>query len=354
MPRNFNQLIRLIQTAEPLLIRAGQSDPLTRLTTLRGIYYGTSWSLDYAVERSSVRNWGFWVFTGLQDPVDPRPILGEQLFRELQQCQDVVNGINRLDFGHLLIGLDARKRSIGRSVAIPNMGGTGLELVTWLGDLGGGTANLAYRRLTNPNLSVQYIFDDRGSDYGASINLEGDIAGYLVASNQSIPDQPTFSSGSTISDALVRYLPLQNTTTWNTRATRFTSGIGGIVNGMTLTNRSAFIAGIRNKIQDFAAYYLWQRYIISGRLVSADILRVCTILSGVAEEVATTFVNALTFSMANPARPISGRPPFPPISRPTSQCNITLLNMAARAKNASSLIDELEQLTRDSLGRLFD
>src|SRR5579864_7720678 len=108
----FRGLVDLLRKAEDALIRkAGQNDPADRACTLRGIYYGTLWSLDYQVEskRSEagavIRNLGFLTYTGGNVPADPRPALGSALFSDLQHSQSIHDGGRSIDIGHALIGL---------------------------------------------------------------------------------------------------------------------------------------------------------------------------------------------------------------------------------------------------------
>lgn len=354
--RNFSQLIRLVEAAEKKLIKAGQTDPLLRITTLRGIYYGAKWSKDYQTEKSGVRNWGFWAFTGCQDPPDPSPALGDKLFKALQASQDIIDRRYRIDLGHVLIGLDARKSSVSRSSSIPTMGGSGLELCTWLGDLGGGAANLAFRRIKNPKCSVASIFSQRGSDYGASINLEGDIGGYLVAAGTgTLPDEPAFSKGKGFADALKRYLPIGSSTSeWNTRAARFAIALGGTIQSGRLIYPADLSIKLRQKIQDWGAWYMSQRYILSGQLKKAQITEACRHLSRTAAEVAMTFVFALDYSIKKPKAPVAGRTPFPKPGSPRQDCSNTLLKTAVMSENMHDFFDELSKQSRSALKGFLD
>src|SRR6266508_3198862 len=149
----FLGIVDLIRKAEDALIRkAGQTNPLDRACTLRGIYYGTDWSLDYKVESkrneagARVRNIGFLAYTGGNMPADPRPALGSSLFNDLQGSQSIHDRGRGIDIGHVLIGLETRASQKMREVQLAGQGGTGIEVVTWLGDLGGGAASLSRRR----------------------------------------------------------------------------------------------------------------------------------------------------------------------------------------------------------------
>lgn len=185
---SFGAVVALIRAAEDLLIKkAGQTSPLDRVSTLRGVYYGTLWSLDYKVESvrstggANIRNLGFLTYTGGTIPADPRPAFaGTSIMADLQASQSIRDRGRGIDIGHMLIGLETRSSQVLRTQNFTGQGGTGLEIVTWLGDLGGGAANLAKRRILRPT-SVEVIFHNRTSDYGVMDNLEGDAAGYLVA-----------------------------------------------------------------------------------------------------------------------------------------------------------------------------
>src|SRR5262249_10481010 len=152
------------------------------------------------------------------------------IFSALQNSQDMVDPSGRhVDFGHLIIALDARfdpklsakiSYPVGLGVTV-DMGGTGPELVTWVGDLGGGTVRLARARVKAPGTSASISFT--GSDYGGSINLEGDIAGYVVASGGATAlSAPSIPAGKRLSDALQDYLsPATPSSAWKDRAKTF-------------------------------------------------------------------------------------------------------------------------------------
>ena len=225
---SFQSLISLVSAAEARLTANGITTPKEQIHALRGIYYGTTWSMDYAKaqggkgEKSATRNEGFQRFTrpseepALTVPVDVRPMLDCGLFEALRDSPEVTDQSGRhVDVGHLVIGLDARfdpafkdeavfKASVGPITKDVPMGGTGLECVTWLGDLGGGAASLAIKRVGAPATSASAVF--AGSDYGGSINLEGDVAAFVVAGGGAALVAPTFAPGTRMSDALAAYL----------------------------------------------------------------------------------------------------------------------------------------------------
>ncbi|MBH5369760.1 DUF4157 domain-containing protein [Bradyrhizobium sp. CNPSo 4016] len=314
----FAQLIELIRAAEMRLSNAGISSAKDQIHALRGIYYGTTWSLDYTGspgskgEASETRNEGFQRFTRPSSkpedsiPRDVRPLLDCGLFDALKLSQDVVEPARHIDFGHLLIALDARydpklmsRISYPYAIKDVDMGGTGTELVTWLGDLGGGAARVALLRVGNPSASVKAAFS-APSDYGGTINLEGDIAGFVVAtSRKDSVTAPDIPSGKGLSDALQDYLsPAAPGTAWKGRAATFLSMYGGKLDPAsgTLTNRSELASVMAEKIQVFACNYLASR--VKDKKTTgvgfSDAKAAADHVIPASQEVAETFLDALT------------------------------------------------------------
>jgi hypothetical protein len=308
--RSFAAYINLVREAETRLADAGFSTAEDRVHVLRGIYYGADWSADYLAERSPVRNLGFQVYTASTTPGDPRQYLTCGLFEALRGSQDLVDGGRRVDAGHLMIGLDARRSWTARNIPIPTQGGTGLEIATWLGDLGGGAGMLAYRRADDPKRSVMTVFS--GTDFGGSINLEGDIAAYVVArdgaahgSAEAGATPLSIPAGGTVADALQAYLlPPSGTrsrrgtgggsTEWNNRCTTFLEMIGGTIDKAgNLNNTAMLVSALTAKIQDFAYWYLFNRLRQSNRLTLATLSAASAHVPTCAREVAQVFVAAL-------------------------------------------------------------
>lgn len=208
---SFAALISLIELAEARLNAAGQ-DTDGVIHMLRGIFYGTKWSMDNDVESSGMRNTAFQIYTAQTAPDDPRPIIGKSLFTALKASAEVKDPSGKHnDVGHMLIGLDSRSWTASK-VHIPSQGGTGQAINTWLGDLGGGAGMLAMKRGLDGKSTKKAIDHFTGSDYGGVVNLEGDIAG--VVGVQIAPGQK-------LADALRAYLlpPKEDTTArWNHRA----------------------------------------------------------------------------------------------------------------------------------------
>ena len=344
---SFRELIDLVRAAESKLSAAGIATPKDQIHALRGIYYGTTWSHDYAVETSVTRNEGFQRFTrpsmdpAKSVPSDVRSVLDCHLFEALQESQDMVDpGGRQIDFGHLIIGLDARSdpsfsSNISYPVPLPMgmgtygvpLGGTGTELVTWLGDLGGGAANLAIQRVSAPGTSASAVFT--GSDYGGSINLEGDVAASVVATaSPSTLTAPDIKPGKRLSDALADFLlPSASGTAWKDRASTFLSINGGIFDASgALTNRTALISAFTAKIRTFACNYLASR--VKDKHVTLNVATGAgKHINGAAQEVATAFIDALDDSHKSGSQIAAKR--FPAATPAGSQACTTQLAAGA-------------------------
>jgi hypothetical protein len=333
----FLGVIALIEKIEKLLIaKALQNDVVDRIITLRGIFYGTTWSLDYLVESkrsipgAMIRNAGFLTYTG-HSPADPTLALaGTTLLKDLQDSQSMHDGPYGLDIGHTLIGLETRGRLITRSVPFPGQGGTGLEIVTWLGDLGGGAANLAKRRVVAPATSVRVIFENSTSDYGVMDNLEGDVGAYIVASGGTAGGPQVVTSSTTVADIFRNYLPVSRAhKDWDTRAAEFSKALGGTLSSRGITNKSTVIAKLTAQLFDFAVWYAATRWVHTGELTGKKATDACRHMKGAAEEVATVFVETLSKSVAHPRLPIKASAPYPAPKPPEATCSSTLLNTAS-------------------------
>lgn len=310
-----------------------------RIKILRGIYYGTPWSLDYHVERSATRILGFRAFTGSPRlPIDPVPLLGADLFKALQSSQDVVDGDRLLDFGHLAIALDARGAPLAH-VPIPAFGGTGVEIVTWLGDLGAAAAWLALARGIDPSTPVATSF--QGTDCGGAINLEGDVGGYVVARGDAVaPVPPVVPPGAGIAEVLDDYLaPGRRSAEWHQRGTTFAAMLGAAFDPSgVLLNRQRLVTTIARKIQTFGWHYLALRLrdkkTTPGRLwAAAD-----HVVPAVAE-VAETFL-ATVEDCHRTGQPLVARR-FPATGAPIRGWSRAIVTVLLRANRADDLIGRL-------------
>lgn len=264
--KNFKELVSLVKDAEEIMIQNKLTELGDRINCLRGIYYGTIWSLDYAQEKSEARNKGFYLYTGLTDVKhDARKMLKcsdnckAKLFEALYQSPEVIDSGSRVtDFGHLMIGLDARRSYIAKNANLP-YGGTGLENVTWIGDIGGGAGMLAYKRTTNPNARAKKIVFDSDHDYGCSVNIEGDIAAYIVGLNYKDKDGWKDISNPTdeleyIYKGLEEYF--DRTKGWTLRVNAFITQIGGNLENGVLTNKEDLLDDIVDSVEGFAQFYI--------------------------------------------------------------------------------------------------
>lgn len=259
--RTINDLISLVKDAEAMMIQNKLTDIADRINCLRGIYYGATWSMDYEKEKSENRNKGFYIYTGLTTVEhDARRMLkcsdqckGE-LFQALYQSPEVFDNTRKTtDFGHLMIGLDARISYIARNTNLP-FGGTGLENVTWIGDIGGGAGMLAYRRTQDSKTRAKKLVYDSTHDYGASVNIEGDIAGYIVGY-----DYKNYNDIVDPSDNInYIYQGLQNyfDKDWTARVNAFIGMIGGKLEKGALTNRREVLNNMIDSVEGFAQFYI--------------------------------------------------------------------------------------------------
>lgn len=294
---SFRELVALVRLAEEhLSTLGGFTDPGERLAILRGIYYGTEWSLDYIREQSRVRNLAFCIYTGATTPADPRPSMPCGLYDALQKSQDTADNTRKLDVGHVFIGIDARRSWLARTRRIPTQGGTGLDISTWLGDLGGGAAMLALGRVKSPHLSALTKFV--GGDFGGSSNLEGDIAGFVVALDESSLDAPTapvFAAGKGVADVLEAYLePAGPGKVWNGRARKMLRLLGGAVDASgALTNKAAVVDAVARQIEEFGGWYLVNRLRQKERLDVKLLKDAGVHLVGASREMSVAFIDAL-------------------------------------------------------------
>jgi hypothetical protein len=302
---NFEDLFTTVKQAEQKLIDSGHSSIADRIKILRGIYYGTTWSMDFGQEGSAWRNSGFnsYLYTPGSPPLDPRTILGDELFNKLKNSPEVKSGNKGVDFGHIMIGLESRLSYLSSERNFPLHEATGLEIVTWIGDLGGGAGMLAHQRCTDPNIRAKSKFTNE-NNFGGWLNIEGDIAAYLVAKDKNTvfsPPDVKLKDNEFIADALKDYLINDKGGDWTNRVSIFKKMIGGDVDDTKLTNYLA------NKIEDFAENYLIIRKTSNP---SVNLHEASAHLKGAAKEVAEIFVNILNQPCSDRIS-VSGKDPNP-------------------------------------------
>ncbi|HVD96566.1 MAG TPA: hypothetical protein VNB90_00085 [Cytophagaceae bacterium] len=312
---SFLELVRLVRIAEDKLIDAGYVNIEDRIRILRGIYYGTEWSMDYGKEKSDMRNHAFRAYTASTDnPANPLSILGESLFKALKDTPELKDGNRSVDFGHLIIGLEARSSYSSREVNLPTIlgGVTGLEASTWIGDLGGGAGMVAMRRIKEPGVHAkEIVFNGSGHDYGAIVNLEGDIAAYVLNRDKTEKDGPSYpelKKFGYISDSLADYLLKKDnkttSTDWNERVRIFAQMIGAKIENNAIINKGDLIAAITTKLADFGGLYAVIRMYSSNMVSEENYKEASKHILGASKEVAETFVDMLDKCVKNPSQPL--------------------------------------------------
>lgn len=301
----FKELVELVKQSEDILIKNGYNKMGDRISIIRGIYYGTSWGLDYITEKSSARNFAFNRYTASDVVADAREVLKcsegckAQLFRSLYDSAEVFESTTKaIDFGHVIIGLDSRRSYRSKKISLGH-GGTGLEMNTWVGDLGGGTANLSQQRILNPQKRARTLFPVDGHSYGSMVNLEGDIAAYVVGMSEDEPNKISDSTDNfkTIHEALADYFDKK----WNKRAFYFLAMMGLTVKGNKIYwNRNDVIEVFAAKFEEFSTPYL------SLRNISA-LPEASNFFKPVSNEVASIFFDALLHVINNPQDMITAR-----------------------------------------------
>jgi hypothetical protein len=309
---NFKTLLVLVKQAEEMLILNGQKDMGTRINTIRGIYYGSMWSMDYKSEQSTNRNSAFTVYTGCGVTHDAREVLKcvkvckSNLFESLIASPEVFdNAYKAVDFGHLMIGLDSRRSWNSINVKIPTQGGTGLELNTWVGDLGGGTGTLSRQRISNPKKRAKTIFMDKHS-YGSMVNLEGDIAAYVVGMNEKKPGNIVDSTDNfkSIHEALQDYFDKK----WNKRAFYFMAMLGvNISENVISYNIDELTQNCAEKFNDFARWYLGNRMRDKGFGGLEDFAKASNFFKPVSYEISSIFIEGLRHVIRKPEDMITYR-----------------------------------------------
>ena len=322
--KNFKELISLVKQAEEVLIKNGYESMGDRISILRGIYYGTEWSLDYKVEKSKIRNIAFKFYVGSSVVADARDVLKccelckANLFNSLFDSFEVFDSKHKaVDFGHIIIGLDARRSYIAKNITM--QGGTGLEICTWVGDLGGGVGKLSNDRIKEPKKRAKILFPVEGSSYGAMVNIEGDVAAYIIGSKSESSDikDPT-ETFTTIHEALEYYFNNQ----WNKRAYLFLTLLGATFENKRLKNKDELLNKFAGAFKDFAFWYLTVR--LNDKNRDGDLNLASSYFEPVSEEVASIFLDALMYSFNNPNDMIIGR--ADPDPKPKVYSNLNKIN----------------------------
>jgi hypothetical protein len=295
--KNFNELVELVKEAEIILIKNKITDIEDRINCIRGIYYGAEWSLDFVQEKSKGRNAGFRVYTTFAIENDARTMLKcsdnckNKLFEALFQTPEVIDSSSRVtDFGHLMIGLDARRSYIARFTNLP-YGGTGLENVTWVGDIGGGAGMLAYKRALDPTVRAKKLVFDSAHDYGCSINIEGDIAAYVVGIDKKEIDEISDSTDNMefIHEGLKKFFDKND---WTARINYFIGMLGGKIEKGRLTNRDEVLDRMIDSVEGMAQVYITLR-VNDKSMDKKALLKSFGYMNSCAKEVSEIFLDGL-------------------------------------------------------------
>ena len=353
--RGYKAFIELIKEAEQILVDNEIEDTTEHIHILRGLYYGTVWSVDYEDRKSPKRNIAFNGYSGSSEPPDPRPLLGATLFNELRQCAEVHDSpTERFDFGHCIIGLDCRNSFLSRNSSVPGHGGgTGFEVCTWLGDLGGGASMLAMKRATTkPPPRALTIFSKNGHSYGSWVNIEGDVAAYLVASDVGGAEGAKtldLEPDKRLSTVLEEYL--LNASEGNFKAQRAKQMLLALGcefdEDDAITNEKDVRSVVANKIYEFADLYMVQWYYGQNQLDVNRALNASRHFLPASVEVTSIFFQMLKACMAVPDLPLTplGIDPDPlPPTKP-------LLKYVALKKAEEGLKEYIDEI-KDRLDKL--
>jgi hypothetical protein len=164
---------------------------------------------------------------------------------------------------------------------------------------------LAFERVVNPDARAISRF--RGSDYGGSINLEGDVAGFVVGAYGKALTAPVFRNDS-ISDSISTYL---EEAAWTVRAKTFLQ----MYDYSVPPDKADLVDEWCEQIESFAVWYLVQRLSSKGKLSPASMRIAARHVKGAARETALLFFEALERSRAT-GGPIEAPSPGPAPSPP--------------------------------------
>jgi hypothetical protein len=189
-----------------------------------------------------------------------------------------------------------------------------------------------------------------GSDFGGSINLEGDAAAHLVARDPRVVNQPSplqFTRGQTLADVLNAYLGASGATPeWNNRSRVFMQMLGARFDPSgVLTNRAALIDSLARQIAEFGCWYLINRLRQQRRLDLPLLQRAAGFLPGASREVAQVFVDALEHSRRRPGDAIAARGAGPapsPAVAPSGVCAAAISALTA----GQGVIERGQQIQR--------
>jgi hypothetical protein len=278
---NHKQYTDNLDKAVKALNAAGKTTLEDHLYALGGIYYATTWSVEYVKLKADDRRKAFerCLDKTYSAAENPTTAMGPGLFTTLFKNQDITVP-EALDVGHMMIGLAARLRKKAREdiLTIADLGGvpvlpsfvlstksTGLEILTWVGDLGGATGRLALDRAdaaakasSGKPVTVPASKYFTGKDYGGPSNLRGDVYAYALASSPGPVDYPEIgpprSSPVNIAEAFRSFFP--SSSEKSKACATFLSAIGGTFAGGSMTNQAAVETTMADKFEAFGSFYI--------------------------------------------------------------------------------------------------
>ncbi|WP_294274732.1 hypothetical protein [uncultured Chryseobacterium sp.] len=337
---NVKELIALVKDAEAMMILNKLTNVDDRINCLRGIYYGTEWSMDYQKEKSKMRNLGFLSYAG-KVTHDARKMLKcsdqcrSNLFQALYQSPEVKDSARKMtDFGHLMIGLDARLSYIHRNTNLP-YGGTGLENVTWIGDIGGGAGMLSYLRTKDAKTRAKKVVFDSIHDYGCSINIEGDIAAYVVGFDMKNFDDITDPTDNF--DYI--YIGLQKffEKDWVARVNAFIAMIGGVIKNGNLTNRNEVLENMRDSVEGMAQFYITVRT-FDKSFDKNRLIKSFGYIESCAKEVSEIFLDSLLALRTHPNSIVFKA------TTDIEPTTLTASEIAEKSKNAEKIMSAIKKI----------
>jgi len=237
--------------------------------------------------------------------------------------------------------LDSRRSWRSINVKIPTQGGTGLELNTWVGDLGGGAGTLSKQRILNPKKRAKTIYMDKHS-YGSMVNLEGDIAAYVVGMDEKKVNEivDPIDNFSNIYEALQDYFDKK----WDKRTFYFMAMLGADVSGNVITyDKDELIQNCAEKFNDFARWYLGNRMRDRSSGGIEDFAKASNYFKPVSEEISSIFIEALRHVIKKPEDMITHRTDPDPKPMEESTTNKVYKKGRELSKEAKDVFDKIKQ-----------
>lgn len=264
---NMDEYIFLVHCLETRLKLTKPADAPKVLSALRQVYFGSgSWSL----KRHSV--WDAVMENPAWPPAaNPELQLGAGLMAALK-ASDVVG---QTDVSHLLTGIDAMMSphnvehlpGLFSATTVPNE-----EWATWAGDVGSAAAewvvDTVFTPPAKPLSQKDYFTKFAGDD-----DLRGDLDAFAMRRGLNPGAGPSsqlmqaIRLTGTLSENLRRYYRLTKSASGVSRmhATRdFIEAYGGVLNGTTVSNRSAFAARLRPSVSQFGHLYMASKLLGRG------------------------------------------------------------------------------------------